>query len=238
MDESPLRVVTFNIKHGLAASGHLDLRLLGRTCAGFDADVLALQEVDRRAWRTRLADEMAVVARATGLSATFGEAVRRRLIRTYGNALLARGKISDVEVVDLPRPHGGELRVAILATVILDGRDASPLSVAATHLSFRKGVGPVQLATLVEMLELRPPPRVLLGDLNLGPEIVEPALKTAGYEIAPTGATFPASQPRTRIDYVAVAGLTVVGAETPATELSDHRPVVAEIRLPGSSGDV
>ncbi|MGH9041580.1 MAG: endonuclease/exonuclease/phosphatase family protein [Acidimicrobiia bacterium] len=217
-----LRIVTFNVKHGSLADGRIDSRLLARTCAGLGADVLALQEVDRRAIRSRLADQVRLVARATGLSAAFGEAARRGLLRRYGNVLLTRGPLSDIEVASLPSPRDGEHRVAVLAA-------AAGLSVAATHLSFREAEGPAQLDALVELLDRRPLPRVLLGDLNLGPEVVEPVLAAAGYRIAATGSTFPARSPRSRIDYVAVAGLEIVSAEALEMPISDHRAVVAEV---------
>ncbi len=223
-----MRVVTFNIKHGLVTGSwwRVDLERLGRTCAGFEADVLALQEVDRRSLRTWWADEMALVARATGLTATFGETRRGLLRGRYGNALFARGTLSDVELLQLPSPQGGEPRGAILATAAVAG---TTLSVAATHLSIRRSEAPVQLAAVLERLGHRPLPRVLLGDLNLGPEMVEPALTAAGYVLAPTGPTFPADKPEQRIDYVAVAGLGVVETDVPAVGLSDHRPVVAVV---------
>ncbi len=235
-----MRIVTFNVKHGRVLDGRIDNRLLAATCVGLEADVLALQEVDRRATRSGFADQVRLVARATGLSAAFGEAARRGPIRRYGNALLGRGSLSDVEVVGLPRPERGEYRVAVLARLELDsgvvsGDGTAVLSVAATHLSFRRAEGPAQLEALVRLLDRRPLPRVLLGDLNLGPEEVEPVLAAAGYQIAATGPTFPARTPRSRIDYVAVAGLEVVSAETPETSLSDHRPVVAEVTAPGQS---
>jgi Metal-dependent hydrolase len=229
-----VRLVTFNVKHGWVGDGRIDNRLLAATCAGFEADVLALQEVDRRATRSGFADQVRLVARATGLSAAFGEAARRRPLRRYGNVLLGRGTLADVEVVGLPRPDSGEYRVAVLARLelepgVVSGDGVVALSVAATHLSFRKAEGPAQLSALVELLDRRPAPRVLLGDLNLAPELVEPVLAAAGYQIAATGPTFPARAPRSRIDYVAVAGLEVVSAEAPETSLSDHRPVVAEV---------
>lgn len=220
-----LRVATFNIKHGSDGGGRVDLRRLGAACAGLSADVLAVQEVDRFARRTGFRDEMRIIARATGLQAVFGEAARKRW-RSYGNGLLARGPIRDVEVIKLPRPSAGEQRVAIVARVAVNGVD---LAVGATHLSFRRGEGAPQLAVLVDALAERDEPRLLLGDLNLGPEVVEPALAAAGYVVAPTGATFPAEAPRTRIDFVAVSGLEVVAASTPAPGMSDHLPVVAEV---------
>jgi len=232
-----VRVVTFNVKFGSAGDGRADNRLLAETCAGLKADILALQEVDRRATRSGLADQVRLVARATGMSAAFGEAARRGPFRRYGNVLLGRGALSDVETLALSRPEEGEFRVAVLARVTLEsgvggiaGDGDGTVSVAATHLSFRKGEGAAQLDAVVEALGRRPLPRVLLGDLNLPPEVVEPALAAAGYRIASTGPTFPARTPRTRIDYVAVEGLQVVSAEVLETPLSDHRPVVAEVR--------
>jgi endonuclease/exonuclease/phosphatase family metal-dependent hydrolase len=229
-----VRIVTFNVKFGSVGDGRADNRLLAGVCAGLEADILALQEVDRRATRSGLADQVRVVARATGMSAAFGEAARRGPFRRYGNVLLGRGALSDVETLALPRPEGGEFRVAVLARVTLEpgaggAAGDGALSVAATHLSFRKGEGAAQLSAVIEALGRRPLPRVLLGDLNLPPDVVEPALTAAGYQLAPTGPTFPARTPRTRIDYVAVEGLQVVSAEVLETALSDHRLVVAEV---------
>ncbi|MDQ1518293.1 MAG: hypothetical protein QOE80_4123 [Actinomycetota bacterium] len=223
-----MRVATFNVKHGENGAGRVDLRRLSSACAGLSADVLAIQEVDRFARRTHFRDEMRIIARATGLQATFGEAARKKW-RSYGNVLLARGPITDVEVVKLPRPSGGEPRVAIVARVDVGGIG---LSVGATHLSFRKGEGAAQLAVLLDALADRDGPRLLMGDLNIGPDLVVPAVTAAGYTVAPTEATFPASAPRTRIDFVAVSGLEIVGASTPTVGTSDHLPIVADLLVP------
>jgi endonuclease/exonuclease/phosphatase family metal-dependent hydrolase len=223
-----VRVATFNVKHGEDGSGRVDLRRLATACAGLSADVLAIQEVDRFARRTHFRDEMRVIARATGLQAVFGEAARKKW-RSYGNVLLARGPITDVEVVKLPRPSGGEPRVAIVARVEVGG---VALSVGATHLSFRKDEGAPQLAVLLDVLAERDGPRLLMGDLNIGPDLVVPAVTAAGYTVAPTEATFPASAPRTRIDFVAVSGLEIVTASTPTVGTSDHLPIVAELASP------
>ena len=37
----PLRVATFNVKHGDDGCGRIDLRRMGEACAGLSADVLA-----------------------------------------------------------------------------------------------------------------------------------------------------------------------------------------------------
>jgi endonuclease/exonuclease/phosphatase family metal-dependent hydrolase len=228
-----LRVATFNIKHGSDRDGNVDLPRLGAACCGLLADVLAVQEVDRFARRTGFRDEMRVMARATRLKAVFGEAARGRW-RTYGNVLLARGPITEVEVLKLSRPHQGEPRVAILAEVSVDGQR---MSVGATHLSFRPGEGEAQLDEVLGALAERDGPRLLLGDLNLGPKVAEPALEAAGYTVVPTGPTFPAGTPRTRLDYVAVAGLDVVYGTGEAVDLgiSDHLAVAVNLAPAGSA---
>nr|BFF19655.1 hypothetical protein GCM10025730_31760 [Promicromonospora thailandica] len=47
-----LRVATFNIQHGLGPDGRVDNHRLADAVAGLDADVVALQEVDRRQSRS------------------------------------------------------------------------------------------------------------------------------------------------------------------------------------------
>jgi endonuclease/exonuclease/phosphatase family metal-dependent hydrolase len=199
-----MRIVTFNIQHGRTPAGRVDIDLLGRVCAGFDADLLALQEVDVRRRRSGFVDTVARVAAATKLHGTFGPA-----LRGYGNALFTRTPPADVAVERLPRHRGNEPRAALLAQV--DG-----LSVAVTHLSIDGAEAREQLAMVVKLLRERPEPRVLVGDLNLRTRTGEP--------------TFPSDNPRARIDHIAVEGLRVTAAQVlPAPPVSDHFPLLAEV---------
>lgn len=208
----------------------MDLDQLGRCTAAFEADLLALQEVDVGVPRSDRADQSAAVARATGMKVVFGRAHRPGGIGKYGNALLARGPISDVEVLRLPkRARRHEPRAAILATVTLDAR---PLSVAATHLSIHRPEVHDQLAEVVEALVRRPLPHVLLGDLNLLAEEVAPVVTAAGLTLVGGGPTFPASSPHIRIDHIAAAGLTPRSTAVVATPCSDHRALMVELEHP------
>jgi endonuclease/exonuclease/phosphatase family metal-dependent hydrolase len=224
-----LRVATFNIQHGLTAGGEVDIDLLARVCRRLDVDALGLQEVDRNLERTAHADTTALVAEECEMMAAFGPAIAARG-GEYGNALLVRGEIDDVEVLDLPRPSGREARAALIATATVRGLT---LTAAVSHLSVPVEDSGPQLQVLVDALSGRPSPQVLLGDLNLPPEALEP-LVAAGYAVAGGGPTWPARTPRRRIDHVAALGLDVVGVETPETPSSDHRPLIARLSLPGS----
>ncbi len=205
----------------------VDLDQLAACTAGFGADLLALQEVDVGVPRSGRADQPAAVAKATGMEAVFGRAHRVGGIGKYGNALLARGPISEVEVHRLPKTaRHHEPRAAILATVHLDG---SPISVAATHLSIHRPEVHDQLATVVAALVRRPAPLLLLGDLNLLPEEVAPVVEAAGFTLVGGEPTFPAPEPRIRIDHLAVAGLRPGQATVVATPCSDHRALMVDL---------
>ncbi len=228
-----LRVASFNVLHGrdpqrlVAHPGRL-----AAACAGLGADVLALQEVDQRVIRSRFADLTARVSTASGMQAVFGPTRRLLLTGRYGNALFVRGRIDGYELVRLPGGRGSEPRAMILALAVPDTTGA-PLSVGATHLSTRRVEALEQLAAVLEALTRRPGPHLLLGDLNLEPADVGPVVTRGGLTLAGGPPTFPATSPRRRIDHVAVGGLRLGLVDAPVVAMSDHRPLLADLALPG-----
>ena len=225
-----IRVASFNILHGQRSdgSGKVDVAALQRSATSLDADLLALQEVDVGVPRSGRVDLAAAVADATGLHVVFGRAARVGGIGKYGNALLAREPISAVDVVALPRSNRRhEPRCAILARTM-------GLSVAATHLSIHRPEVHEQLAAAVGALTARPGPWLLVGDLNLLPEEVEPVVAKADLALADTAVpTFPSDEPRIRIDHVAAGGGLSPGAvSVVATESSDHCALVVDVEVP------
>jgi endonuclease/exonuclease/phosphatase family metal-dependent hydrolase len=62
-----LRLASFNVLHGRSlADGQVSTQRLVEACASLDADVLALQEIDRNQARSGGVDQTAAVAEATG----------------------------------------------------------------------------------------------------------------------------------------------------------------------------
>jgi endonuclease/exonuclease/phosphatase family metal-dependent hydrolase len=238
-----VRLATFNIQHGRKPGGRVDVDLVGGVVAGLRADVVGLQEVDDGVARSGRLDTAAVAAGAAGAAGAFGQSLTLPDGGRYGNAVLVRGAVDDVEVVVLPpRPPGpgpgrGERRTALLATAACD---AGPvLSVAVCHLGLGPGEAPAQLAVALRALAARPAPRVLLGDLNLPPRVVRPIVEAAGFTLADGAPTFPAGFPVRRIDHVALDGLEVVATTVVPTPVSDHRPLVVDACTPagGTEGD-
>ena len=228
-----LRVATFNIRHGARIDGPVDHRALVETCAELDADLIGLQEVDEGRRRSSFRNQAALVAGRLGYQFVYGAVVRTGPRGRYGNALLARAPIDDVEFVQLVRPSPRQPRGAILARVEFP---TAGVSVAVTHLQNHPAAlkgqppeAPLQLRGLLEVLTARPRPRIVLGDFNLGVAKATPILTAAGYRTVADRPTFPADAPRITLDYIAVDGLRILESKVVRTHTSDHRAVVATV---------
>lgn len=223
-----MRIVSFNIQHGRCPSGKVDSSALATYCAGLRADVLGLQEVDIGLRRSGRIDQSALVARAAGMTKLFGRARRVGLRGSYGNALLVRGTVVDVEEILLPRVSRHEPRGAVVARGVLAEGE---VTLAVTHLSVDARESRLQLQSVLSALSSRPGPQVLLGDFNLRAEEMVEGVSAAGLIVAdPTSPTFPAAAPRARIDHVAVSGLQLLSVEVPAAApVSDHRPLIVAV---------
>jgi endonuclease/exonuclease/phosphatase family metal-dependent hydrolase len=228
-----LRVATFNIRHGARIDGPVDHRALVETCAELDADLIGLQEVDEGRRRSSFRNQAALVAEELGYQFVYHAVVRTGARGRYGNALLARAPIDDVELVQLVRPSPRQPRGAILARVEFP---RVGVTVAVTHLQNhpaqlkgKRPEAPLQLRGLLDVLTARPRPRILLGDFNLGVGKATPILTAAGYRTIADAPTFPSDAPRITLDYIAVDGLRILENNVVPTLTSDHRAVVATV---------
>ena len=230
---------------------------LADAVAALDADVLALQELDRFLDRSGRIDQALVAAAAMGARdwryATAGPAVRVYSASEAGDggasqgiALLTRRPVLDWRVRRLaPAPLPLPLRVAGRPGLILTGdhpRTAlaavlqgpdGPFTVAATHLSFVPPWNAAQLIAVRRWLAGLPRPHLLLGDLNL-PGPVPRLLLGSGWRDLARAPTYPAHRPRVQFDHVLAAGLgpgAVRATATPAIAVSDHRPLVVDVEL-------
>ncbi|MGH9286879.1 MAG: endonuclease/exonuclease/phosphatase family protein, partial [Acidimicrobiales bacterium] len=174
--------------------------------AELDVDVLAMQEVDRDTRRVGHRDLAVSAQEVFGGELLWAPALMLNGGGEYGNALLVRGQLHDSEVVALPgrrRGRGSEQRVAAITEATIAGRC---WTIANTHLSTVNFVAADQLSYLLDVLRSRPAPRVLLGDLNLQPDLLLPWLSAESYRVALGPLTHPAHRPRRQIDHVAVTG--------------------------------
>jgi endonuclease/exonuclease/phosphatase family metal-dependent hydrolase len=247
--DAHVRVGTFNIHHGVGASGDLDLARTAAAIAGLDADLVGLQEVDRNwAGRSGFADQAVDLANDLGMHLAFGASLSRRRRRLngaplgqYGNALLSRFPIRDIRTTLLPRPRGGERRALLHAEVVINGVALRCLVTHLQHLTRTERLAQADAIarTITGTVTGQDGPTVLVGDLNSAPGSAEvQALTEHLVDAWPhagvgTGCTYSAQTPFMRIDYVlASPDIAIERVRVVPTDASDHLPVAADLRLP------
>jgi endonuclease/exonuclease/phosphatase family metal-dependent hydrolase len=252
-----VRLATFNILNGRSlADDRVDIDRFAAAVRSLDADILALQEVDRAQPRSHSADLTAVAAEAMGAvehrfvaaisgtpGATWMAATGREQPGTaaYGIALLSRYPVRSFQVIRLPTvPFAFPMWLPVPRKVVVvreEPRAAvvavvetplGELTVVNTHLSFVPGWNRWQLRRLRRDLAGFPGPLVLMGDLNMTPPT--PSALT-GWPGLATALTFPAEEPDRQLDHVLLRGSlgAVTAVSAPAMTMSDHRPLIVDI---------
>lgn len=229
----PLRVLSWNIHHGEDASGQIVIDKIAAYIREQKPDVVLLQEVDQQCERSGNIDEAKKIAEVTGLQASFGAAFDFQGGQ-YGQAILSRFPISDLQIHRLPSTD--EPRVLVRAQI---QTPHGPWIVASAHLDAANARRRhVQAQMVAEILQQSPLPVVLGGDFNAIPnESTMKVFTQAPWSLgvkAGKPATEPAPAPINEIDHLILRGLNFnqAVAVLPEAKLSDHRPILAEVAPP------
>ena len=227
----PLRLMTYNIRHGRGLDGRVDLPRIADVIAARSPDIVTLQEVDYGRFRSGIVDQGDELALLLGMEARFAPCVEHD-DGHYGIATLSRLPVAASEQIKLP--HAGEPirfsepRSALLTRVGWRGRE---IDVVNTHLSLRPSERFRQasvLAGLGDDEEL-----VMAGDLNCTPgSATYRSLLRRLRGVPVAAASWPSRWPVLQLDHVLYRGqLDHHGAEVVADPLarraSDHLPLVA-----------
>ena len=228
-----MRLLSYNVRS--LRDDEMAVTAVIRAC---QPDVVCIQEAPRFfRWRTKCAE----LARKSGLFVVTGG-------RTAGAMLLlARIGVDvdakhDVLLSKVPKLHQRGLAVGGLRV------EGARVAVASMHLDLDAGERRKHVDEVFRHMDRLSTgaPIILAGDVNETPG--EPAWQaltarlTDAYAAAPTGEefTFSARNPNRRIDGIFVdPAITVLSCGVPdvpgAEQASDHRPLLAELRLPSSS---
>ncbi|MFD1340958.1 endonuclease/exonuclease/phosphatase family protein [Litorisediminicola beolgyonensis] len=223
-----VRIASYNLRKCVGTDWRRDPHRALDVIAGLGAQIVALQEADKRLG-ARPAALPAALAQARGF-VPVDHGGGADSLGWHGNAILvtAEVRIDAVHRLDLP---GLEPRGALIADLVHRDR---PLRVVATHLGLRRRDRRQQVARIRDALAaLAQRPSVILGDMNeWSPRVgLEPL---ADYEVIAPGRTFHSTLPMAALDRIALSkGLDLVAAGVSdhplARRASDHLPIWAEI---------
>lgn len=227
-----ITVASYNMRKAMGTDRRRDPRRTIEVLHELDADVIALQEADRR-FGTRLsALPLDLLAEHTPYKPVPFD-MRPGGIGWHGNALLVRKSVEilDWATLDLPTL---EPRGAVMADVRIEG---VALRIVGMHLDLSGLVRRRQARAVIAHVEARRPqlPTILMGDLN--------EWMTQGgclreflfhYRIAPTGRSFHSRRPIARLDRIIVSPELRVMAcgvhhSAKASWASDHLPIWARV---------
>jgi len=234
-----LRVLTYNIHHGEGTDGKVDLERIAKVISAQQPDLVALQEVDNRTWRTGGVDQTSELAKLTKLQGRFAKQIDYEG-GEYGQAILSKHPIDDLKVHVLPGRPEREQRIAGVATINVND---IKLSFATTHLHHARGdLRLEQAVELNRLFQSQAQPSIVVGDMNAVPdeattvELAKQWLLTRGeHEGATKLWTYPSIHPAKQLDYIAarpIAAWRIVEVRVVEEELaSDHRPLLAVLEL-------
>ncbi len=251
-----LTLATYNMRKAVGLDRKRDPRRILHVLEEVDADIVALQEADRRTGGRASAvphelfeghshyrpvplgvKNRRALDRLPRVSAVVDDwlKVDTRNIGWHGNAILVKPHVAVLDVAALILPTL-EPRGAMLVELLVQDR---PIRVVGLHLDLSGLWRRRQMKAILEAIAARPHamPTVLMGDTNewrssggclsdLGD----------GYRIAPTGPSFHARRPIATLDRIMVdCALTIEGAGVHHSErarvASDHLPVWAKVRF-------
>lgn len=228
-----MRIVSYNIRKAVGLDWRRDPFRIIRVLANLDADVVALQEADRRLGVRPAVLPGDLLYTHTGLrilTVTDGPSSG-----WHGNALLVRDGWDVLDTARLTLP-GIEPRGAVIAD--LTGPEGD-LTVVGTHLGLRRGCRQLQLAHLREAIAGRAPRTIIAGDMNEWSPRVGFDLIHDLFSMITPGPSFHASRLMAPLDRFAVgAGVECRGSGVvlrgEARRASDHLPVWMDAELVGS----
>lgn len=247
----PLRVLTFNLAHGapwlvpmpfLRPPGHLRRTLDGVAAllAHEAADVVALQEVDRRCLFSGGVDQVARIAEQAGYPHVLhGAHLKVPGLFEQGTALLSRHPLHAPEARSFEADRAVD-KGYVVAGIHWRGVVIDVVSVHLDPFSPLRRLRQVQ--RLVEALDRRPAKlRVVMGDLNShaghSDGLVERLRQSARLHTPEDGEpTYTTASPRERLDWIlASPELGFTRYARVHSLLSDHLPVIADVDLEVSS---
>ena len=217
------RVATFNVHHCEGTDGRTDVERVARVIEKTNADLVALQELDRGMSRTKRVDQPAELGQMTGMRVSFFPTLSRGG-GEYGIAIASRSGGGPFEYRTLPRLADEEPRGVAIGPW-------QGISVIAVHLSLQRAPRDVQTQALIELAVGIHGPFLLLGDLNQGPWTLR-RVAAGRFRVPLLPRRTMAKRWAQRDHIVGGRGVVVGDRDVYLGQASDHYALAADIEVP------
>ena len=243
-----LRVVSYNIRHGLGLDNKIDFARLGTVIKSVMPDVVAVQEVDSSTTRANYTYGLGLIAKQIGYVDTYGPCIPYQTGK-YGVGILS--KKAPIRPRQVPLPGASEARTLLIT-------EFDNYVFACTHLSLEESERIASIDIIEKMAQSFDKPFLIAGDWNDYPKSAFMKAMRERFQILTNEKenTFPADKPGHCIDYIAIykkpsrrnlpnrvsdksysayineTAVVNMNAVINEPVASDHRPVMVDITLP------
>lgn len=254
-----VKIVSLNIQHGWNSDGPVPFRLrradiltnldkIAELLKLHAPDIVLLQEVDRVSPFIKKMDQLKYIARQVGyLHRAHGASSEMRLgertLYAAGCGIMSRFPITATENIKFDQSFPTPRKGFLVATIAIDG--TKELTVVSAHLPpidiLNLRSKRVQVERMVKVLQNRGPV-VIGGDLNMSLSLLNRRnigvlasrlkVETHSAVLDPRLATYPARDPRRKIDWIFASPELAISDYTVISErVSDHLAIGTTITI-------
>ncbi len=232
-----MKIMTFNTQHcENFITKKIDFELFAETIKKYDPDIVALNEIRGKGARADYQAQTEILAELTQMPYFyFAKAIDVAGENPYGNAILSKIPLQNVETVPIPDPEdktdGGYYETRCVLKAFL----SNGCTVLVTHFGLNLSEQINAVNTVLGSLESEK--CVLMGDFNVTPEssILDPiraVLKDTQDFMDGQEFTFRSDDPTVKIDYIfTTKDVKITSVKVAPDVVSDHFPIIAEILL-------
>lgn len=230
-----LRLASYNVRKCIGLDRRRDPQRVLRAIAALQADIVILQEADKRLGARPSAFLGLDIEEETGL-VPWPVGRNKVSLGWHGNAILARPGLAaeGIEHLDLPAL---EPRGALIARVRTP--EGAVLQIAGAHLALTARFRRRQAHRIADALDPKLP-AVIAGDFNEWRPLGALAPLAEEFHLVSPGRSYHASRPVASLDRIALRGIEAedcgVMRNALSRRASDHLPIWADLRLPTAGG--
>ena len=246
-DDPVLRVATLNIAHGRGTSLNqlligrdriaANLDRAGRLLAGFELDVLALQELDASSRWSGYFDHGERLVASAGFNCSIKAVHAESWFYRFGTGLLSRARLEDANMRSFEPTPPTTTKGLVAGTLRWrQGDRGDAVRVVSVHLDFsRKAARLRQLEAIIAAIENSPVPLIVMGDFNedwsSDDSVVRQLVDDAGLVAYRPQAEDLATYKDKRLDWILISrDLQFQDYRVIPDPVSDHRLVTAAIQ--------